>query len=163
MQEVYWSLAWKTNNGNYVPLGQRECHWKLRCKWIADTGPQILTSDLTSLDFERLYKIAGQTHPANNCQSFQLCNLHPVANGLITDSYSVSLHNHGNSFITRDRYQRHFPLFLSMFLHFSCRNVKKNPFNSIVLKLCKTLNRPDYSISLPAAKECVIQNWKLQH
>lgn len=46
---------------------------------------------------------------------------------------------------------------------FHAEMLKKNTFNSKVLKLCKTLNRPDYSISLPAPKECVIQNWKFQH
>lgn len=163
MQEVYWSLAWKTNNGNYVPLGQRECHWKLRCKWIADTGPQILTSDLTSLDFERLYKIAGQTHPANNLSIISA--LQPASSCKWIDYWQLFW-----AYITMETHLLQeidtrgiFLCFYQCSCIFHAEMLKNKPFNSLVLKLCKTLNRPDYSISLPAAKECVIQNWKLQH
>lgn len=127
------------------------------------SGPQILTSDLMSLDFDRLYKIAGQTHPGNNLSIISA--LQPASSCKWIDYWQlfwayITMETHLLQEIdTRG-------IFLCVYqcsCIFHAEMLKKNTFNSIVLKLCKTLNRPDYSISLPAPKECVIQNWKLQH
>lgn len=108
-------------------------------------------------------KNSGQTHPANNLSIISA--LQPASSCKRIDYWQLFW-----AYITMETHLLQeidtrgiFLCFYQCSCIFHAEMLKKKTFHSIVLKLCKTLNGSDYFISLPAAKESGIQNWKLQH